>query len=136
MLASATAMVLPSVTSRDGQMEGIPVALMEAMAAGVPVVSTQLSGIPELVRDGVTGLLVPERDPAALAGAMERLAINPGLGARLAEAGRRAVRDDFNRGRNVGRLVELFASVSGASASARASSPRGEAGSRLPGSAA
>ncbi len=136
VLASATAMVLPSVTSRDGQMEGIPVALMEAMAAGVPVVSTQLSGIPELVRDGVTGLLVPERDPAALAGAMERLAIDPGLGARLAEAGRRAVRDDFDRGRNVGRLVELFASVSGASASARASSPRGEAGSRLPGSAA
>jgi hypothetical protein len=100
-------------------MEGIPVALMEAMAAGVPVISTRLSGIPELVRDGEGGLLVPERDPAALAAAMERLAADPALAARLAEGGRRAVRERFDRGRNVARLAELFAG-----AGARARGPR------------
>ena len=109
VLRAATAMVLPSVTSRDGQMEGIPVALMEAMAAGVPVVATRLSGIPELVRDGETGLLVPERDPAALAEAMERLAMDPALGARLADEARREVRARFDRSRNVARLAALFA---------------------------
>jgi glycosyltransferase involved in cell wall biosynthesis len=119
VLAGATAMVLPSVTSRDGQMEGIPVALMEAMAAGVPVVSTRLSGIPELVRDGETGLLVPERDAPALADAMERLAGDPALGARLAAAARRAVADEFDRERNVARLVELFASVGTGASAAR-----------------
>jgi colanic acid/amylovoran biosynthesis glycosyltransferase len=109
VLADATAMVLPSVTSRDGQMEGIPVALMEAMAAGVPVISTRLSGIPELVRDGETGLLVPERDPAALAAAMERIARDPALAARVAGEARRTVRERFDRRRNVARLAELFA---------------------------
>jgi glycosyltransferase involved in cell wall biosynthesis len=108
VLAGATAMVLPSVRSRDGQMEGIPVALMEAMAARVPVIATRLSGIPELVRDGETGLLVPERDAPALAAAMERLADDPGLGAQLAGEGRRAVRERFDRSRNVAQLAALF----------------------------
>jgi glycosyltransferase involved in cell wall biosynthesis len=108
VLRASTAMVLPSVTSRDGQMEGIPVALMEAMATGVPVIATRLSGIPELVRDGETGLLVPERDPAALAAAMERLAADPALGVRLAGAARSVVRERFDRHRNVARLAALF----------------------------
>jgi glycosyltransferase involved in cell wall biosynthesis len=124
VLGGATALVLPSVTSRDGQMEGIPVALMEAMAAGVPVVATRLSGIPELVRDGESGLLVPERDPAALAAAMERLAADPALAARLAEGGRRAVREGFHRAGNVARLARLFAEVT---VPRRASSGRGTA---------
>lgn len=113
VLATSTAMVLPSVTSRDGQMEGIPVALMEAMAAGVPVVATRLSGIPELVHDGRTGLLVPERDPEALAAALERLAADPALGARLAQAARQTVRDEFDRRRNVARLHALLAPFAG-----------------------
>jgi glycosyltransferase involved in cell wall biosynthesis len=156
VLAGATAMVLPSVTSRDGQMEGIPVALMEAMAAGVPVVATRLSGIPELVRDEESGLLAPERDPAALAVAMERLAADPALAARLSEGGRRAVRDGFDRSRNVARLADLFAGVGarrrpapraraarpaagglrvsvGASSAARASAVRGAEASPPPG---
>ncbi len=136
VLAGATAMVLPSLTSRDGQMEGIPVALMEAMAAGLPVIATRLSGIPELVSEGVSGLLVPERDPAALASAMERLAGDPALCARLADGARRAVSEEFDRARNVSRLLELFAAVSGASSSARASSAPAAAESPRPGSAA
>jgi glycosyltransferase involved in cell wall biosynthesis len=118
VLAGATAMVLPSVTSRDGQMEGIPVALMESMAAGVPVVATKLSGIPELIRDGETGLLVPERDPAALAEAMSRLASDAALGARLAAGARRIVREEFDRARNVAALAELFAPFAGTARSA------------------
>jgi glycosyltransferase involved in cell wall biosynthesis len=120
ILAGATAMVLPSVTARDGQMEGIPVALMEAMALGVPVVSTRLSGIPELVRDGESGLLVPERDPVALAEAMERLAAEPDLRERLAAEGRRAVQERFDRRENIARLAALFAGVE----------PRGRAAAR------
>jgi len=118
VLAGATAMVLPSVTSRDGQMEGIPVALMESMAAGVPVVATKLSGIPELIRDGETGLLVPERDPAALAAAMARLAADAALGARLAAGARGVVREEFDRSRNVAALAELFAPFAGPASSA------------------
>ncbi len=88
--------MLPSVTAADGDQEGIPVTLMEAMAAGLPVVSTYHSGIPELVTDNETGLLVPERDAAALADAIERLMIEPGLGERLAENARRFVAVNFN----------------------------------------
>ncbi len=135
LLASATAMVLPSVRARDGQMEGIPVALMEAMAAGVPVVSTRLSGVPELVDDGVSGLLVPERDAAALAAAMERLARDRDLGERLALVARRTIRERFDRTRNVATLQALFeatavsggarASASSSAREAEASRPRG-----------
>ncbi len=132
VLRAATAMVLPSVTSRDGQMEGIPVALMEAMAAGVPVVATRLSGIPELVRDGETGLLVPERDPAALAAAMERLATEPALRARLADEGRLAVREGFDRRRNVARLAALFERFAPAPVPGRSGPPERIAPTRPP----
>lgn len=71
MLDRADVFLLPSITGTDGDMEGIPVALMEAMAVGIPVVSTVHSGIPELVESGKTGWLVPENDAQALA---ERLA--------------------------------------------------------------
>jgi glycosyltransferase involved in cell wall biosynthesis len=132
LLAGATAVVLPSVTQSDGQMEGIPVALMEAMAAGVPVVSTRLSGIPELVRDGEGGLLVPERDPEALAGAMARIAAEPALAARLGEGARRIVERDFDRARSVDALDAL---LSGGASSGRASSARGAAASPRRGAA-
>lgn len=71
MLDDADVFLLPSVTGTDGDMEGIPVALMEAMAVGIPVVSTVHSGIPELISPGYSGWLVPENDALALA---ERLA--------------------------------------------------------------
>jgi glycosyltransferase involved in cell wall biosynthesis len=96
MLEQADVVALPSITTKSGKMEGIPVALMEPLACEVPVVSTRISGIPELVEDGVTGLLVPPADPVALAGALERLAHDPELGRRLGRAGRAKVLREFD----------------------------------------
>jgi len=108
LMADADCLVLPSVTAADGDQEGIPVTLMEAMATGLPVVSTWHSGIPELVQDGETGLLVPERDAVALAAAIERLITEPGLGPRLAARARDFVAAEFNAETQNRRLFELI----------------------------
>jgi glycosyltransferase involved in cell wall biosynthesis len=84
-LARATLFVLPS------HAEGLPMALLEAMAAGTPVVVTPVGGIPELVRDGVDGLLVPPGDPEAIAAAIGRLLEDPALRERLAASARERV---------------------------------------------
>ena len=98
----------PSVTAADGDMEGIPVALMEAMASGVPVVATKHSGIPELVEDGVSGLLVPERDPDALAAAFRWLVDHPERWLSMALAAHDAVERNFNSARLNDELVTLL----------------------------
>jgi colanic acid/amylovoran biosynthesis glycosyltransferase len=90
-LHSAHLLLAPSVTAADGDQEGIPMVLMEAMATGLPVVSTQHTGIPELVQDGISGCLVPERDVDALEYALGRLLMRPYSWAGLGEAGRRRV---------------------------------------------
>ncbi len=105
LLDASDVMVMPSVTTPAGMMDGIPVALMEAMAAGMPVVSTRVSGIPELVKDGETGLLAPEKDAAALADALERLHREPELGRRLAEAARQHVVESYNLGKNSAQVL-------------------------------
>lgn len=110
-VASADVAVLPSVTTPSGKQEGIPVALMEALAAGVPVVASRLSGIPELVEDGVGGLLVPQRDPAALAAALARLQDDPMLRRSLAANGRRRVLEAFDLRRNAAALAAQLARV-------------------------
>jgi glycosyltransferase involved in cell wall biosynthesis len=107
-LRTATVLAAPSVPTRDGRREGIPVALMEAMSAGVPVVASRLSGIPELVEDGVTGLLVPPGDHVALAAALERLAGDPALRERLGRAGRERVVREFSVARSSRELVRRF----------------------------
>jgi colanic acid/amylovoran biosynthesis glycosyltransferase len=105
--------LLPSVTAANGDMEGIPVSLMEAMAAGVPVLSTFHSGIPELIEDGVSGLLAPERDHVALAENICRLLEEPGLRAGLVSAARDKVEREFNQSRLWDDLVaEIRARVS------------------------
>jgi glycosyltransferase involved in cell wall biosynthesis len=95
MMAEASLFVLPSIVAPDGQMEGIPVALMEAMATGRAVVSTSISGIPELVEHGVSGLLVPPADARALAGAIRELLADPERARRMGERGREKVREEF-----------------------------------------
>src|SRR5262249_54272891 len=90
-LRACDVFVLPCRRDRHGDMDGIPTVFMEAMATGRPVVSTAISGIPELVRDGETGLVVPPDDAGALAGALARLGRDSGLRQRLAVAARALV---------------------------------------------
>ncbi|HVR70440.1 MAG TPA: glycosyltransferase [Vicinamibacteria bacterium] len=105
-LADATVFVLPSVVAPDGQMEGIPVALMEAMAAGRPVVASALSGIPELVTDGESGLLVPPADVERLVDALRTLLSDPARARRMGQRGRATVEREYRLNRVVGRLLE------------------------------
>ena len=108
LLAQASCFVLPCVTAADGDQDGIPNVLMEAMAARCPVVSCPTSGVPELVQHGRTGLLAEARNPHSLALQVRRLLHDPELGERLAEAGRLKVEDEFNIRKNAARLADLF----------------------------
>lgn len=110
-LRTADVLVAPSVPTREGRKEGIPMVLMEAMSSGLPVVASSISGIPELVDDGRTGLLVPPREPRSIADALWRLHNDPELRARLGGAARAAVRRDFDLDGNAARLVELLREV-------------------------
>jgi len=103
------AFVMPCRRDRTGDMDGIPTVFMEAMASGRPVVSCAVSGVPELVRDGETGLIVPPDDPDALADAVVRLAADGALRERLARAGRALVERQHDQAQNARRVVALLA---------------------------
>jgi glycosyltransferase involved in cell wall biosynthesis len=110
LLDRADLFVLASIVERSGFMEGIPVALMEALAAGVPVVATRLSGVPELVRDGETGLLAEPGDAASLRDALERAISEPEAARRRAAAGRELVEREFDAGACAAQIADLFRS--------------------------
>jgi glycosyltransferase involved in cell wall biosynthesis len=109
MMAEAALFVLPSIVAPDGQMEGIPVALMEALASGRAVVSTTLSGIPELVENGGSGLLVPPADASAFADAIRTLLESRDQARAMGLRGREKVRAEFDLRDCVRRLVALLA---------------------------
>jgi colanic acid/amylovoran biosynthesis glycosyltransferase len=108
VLRSADAFALPAVVGPDGDRDSLPVALMEAMALGLPVVSTFVSGIPELVEAGVSGLLVPPDDAVALAEALERLAGDRVLASSCGQAARIRIEEGFDLRRSAARMVDLF----------------------------
>jgi glycosyltransferase involved in cell wall biosynthesis len=112
LLRGADLVATPSVPSRDGRREGIPVALMEAMATGLPVVASRLSGIPELVEHDKSGLLVEPGDVDGLADAIELLCSEPALRKRLGRAAREKVLSEFDLNANAAALAELFTSRS------------------------
>jgi glycosyltransferase involved in cell wall biosynthesis len=107
-LASASVFALPCEVAANGSRDGIPVALMEAMASGCTVVSCPVSGVPELIGDGVHGLLANERDPGSLAEALRRLLGDAALRQRLATAARRRIEMEFDARREGTRLHGLM----------------------------
>jgi glycosyltransferase involved in cell wall biosynthesis len=117
--ARASLFVLAPVVVPDGDRDGIPNVLVEAMASGVPVVSTRISGIPELIEDGANGLLVEPGDAAALAEAIKRLLIHPQLASRLASAGRLTVQRDFDLAVNSRRVANVLAGIPGTAVETR-----------------
>lgn len=107
-LNNSNCFVLPCIVTEEGYMDGLPVAIMEAMAMGLPVISTPVAGIPELIIHGQTGLLVPQRDPKALAEAILQLYKNPDLGKELGIQARQKVEKEFNRKNSGEQLASLF----------------------------
>lgn len=97
-----------SVTAANGDIEGLPVAILEAMAAGLPVVATRHSGIPEAVEDNVTGLLVDEFDVAGMAACMARLCADPALAKTYGTAGRARVISTFSQEKTIGQLQDIM----------------------------
>jgi colanic acid/amylovoran biosynthesis glycosyltransferase len=104
----AAALAMPCVIGKDGDRDGLPNVIQEALALGTPVVTTDVTGIPEVVRDGDTGLQVPQRDPPALAAALDRLLADPELRVRLASAGRELIEAEFDIRRNTERRRAMF----------------------------
>ena len=98
----------PSQTGHDGNQEGIPNSMLEAMATGLPVFATQHGGIPEAVENGVSGVLVPERDHEALAQALLDAVKDPGFLSRIARAGADAIRENFDLSTQAQRLEEIY----------------------------
>jgi glycosyltransferase involved in cell wall biosynthesis len=105
---AANVFVLPCLVTEDGDRDGIPNVLIEAMASGLPVISTRISGIPELVDDMVNGILVAERDIRAIADAIELLCVQPALARRLGEQGRTKVLGRFALEASARRVCELL----------------------------
>ncbi len=108
LVQGAALLAAPCVVAADGNRDGLPTVLLEAMALGTPCVATDVVGIPELVRHGVTGLLVPEHDPHALAAALARLLEDGALRSRLALAARALLEEDFDVRQQAGCLRQLF----------------------------
>jgi glycosyltransferase involved in cell wall biosynthesis len=110
-MARAQLYCLPSVRASDGDGEGLPTALVEAMSSGLPVVATTHAGVPEAVRHGETGLLAAERDVAALAEHLIALLGDPALRERLGAAGRAHVLERFDHRRQAARLAAIYDAV-------------------------
>ncbi|MHC4415973.1 MAG: glycosyltransferase family 4 protein [Planctomycetota bacterium] len=107
-MREAAVLAAPCVVSSNGNRDGLPTVLVEAMALGTPCVSTTVTGIPEVVRKGDTGLIAAQHDPPSLADALEQLLDDRSLGCRLAANARRLVEAEFDLHRNTAAIREIF----------------------------
>lgn len=112
-VSNASVLAVPCVVGADGNRDGLPTVLLEAMALGTPCVATDVTGIPELIADGRTGLLVDQHDAAGLAAAIERLLVDVPLRLRLAAAARQRIEADFDSRRTAAALRDIFAECVG-----------------------
>ena len=108
-LSHTSVFALACATEHDGGMDNLPTVLMEAMAAGVPCVSTRLAGVPEMVEHGVTGLLTAERDPVAFADALEKLLQHPEQAQQMGQAGLARAQRLFAQEITARQLLQHFA---------------------------
>lgn len=107
-MSGAAMLACPCVVGEDGNRDGMPTVLLEAMALGLPCIGSDVTGIPELIEDGKTGLIAPEGDAPALARAIARLLDDPALRHRLSTAARQVIERDYDIRRNVPRLAAIF----------------------------
>jgi glycosyltransferase involved in cell wall biosynthesis len=108
-LSHATIFVLPCTREEGGGMDNLPTVILEAMAAGLPVISTPLAGVPEMVENNSSGILVPEHDPQAVCSAIEYLIANPEQARRFGDRGRQIAREKFSIEGSAEALRALFA---------------------------
>jgi glycosyltransferase involved in cell wall biosynthesis len=108
LLKQASVFVMPSVHLPNGDCDGIPNAMLEAMALGTPVVATSAGGIPEVIKDGINGLLVNPSSPVLLADTIQRLLTNEQMRITIGQAGRQTVFEQFYAPQNIIPLTELF----------------------------
>jgi glycosyltransferase involved in cell wall biosynthesis len=101
--------IIPSIVTHDGEKEGIPVSLMEAMAYGIPVISTNTGSISELLGDGA-GIMVPAKSSADIADSIWKLMQSKSLREKIARAGLRKVKESFNNIENTKNLIKMFES--------------------------
>jgi len=114
-MRAADVFVLLSEIGVNGYRDGFPTVILEAMAMALPVVATWISGIPEMVEDQLTGILVPERDPSAAAAAIRRLIQDPGLRAQMGSAGKERVTRLFSLDQSADLLARILSEALSAS---------------------
>ncbi|MCC8197485.1 MAG: glycosyltransferase family 4 protein, partial [Tannerellaceae bacterium] len=95
-LLKSDVFILPSIVARDGDRDGIPNVLLEAMSCGIPVISTHVSAIPELIINGVNGVLIPEKDPDRIVEAIDYLVVNPSQRVALIQSARETINNKFD----------------------------------------
>lgn len=103
--------ILPSVTAADGDMEGIPVALMEAMAIGIPVISTFHSGIPELIENRVSGFLVNENDAESIASVVSEIITDPSILSSICRNAKKKIDDEFNQNTSYSNMLKILFNI-------------------------
>ena len=108
---TANVFTLPAIVDSKGDTEGLGVVLIEAMELGLPIVASNVGGIPDVVIDGESGILVPEKDPDALADAFKRLAADPSLTERLLAGARKRISECFTWGGIIERQIAVYNKV-------------------------